>query len=82
MRFGDVVDFKIKGRTVRFIVIGESLRAPGCLVLANRSHRGICCHPSNCKTTGGDRLILARQLRKKYESRLPQRLMEFGGKLR
>lgn len=75
--FGDVVDFKVQGQAIRYVVIGESLRVPGCLVLANRTCRGIHCHPSNCKPTGGDRLILARQLRKRYEERFHGRLVQW-----
>ncbi len=75
MRFGDVVDFGMDGKKQRLIVIGESSRAPGCVVL---SDRGLIrhTHPSNCQGTGGDRLILARQLRKRYEGRFPGRLVE------
>jgi hypothetical protein len=76
MRFGDVVDFGMDGKRQRLIVIGESSRAPGCVVLADRNCIGMPSHPSNCKATGGDRRILARQLRKRYEGRFPGRLVE------
>jgi hypothetical protein len=46
----DVVDFGMDGKKRRFVVIGESSREPGCLVL---SDRGLIrhAHPSNCRAT-------------------------------
>lgn len=80
MDFGDVVDYHVRDKRRRFVVIGESSRAPGRLVLADRNCIGMPCHPSNCKATGGDRLILARQLRKRYEGRFPGMLKDLEAK--